>query len=69
MCFCNNRYTSGTLGGAVFKLPGYLRDMVFMIPIYFYADLSSGSKDFAIYDKFQNGRQVVQSILVKFVSF
>ncbi len=60
LCFCKNRYISGTLGGAVFILPGYLRDFVFMIPTDFCADVSNGSKHIAIYDKFQNGGHMVQ---------
>ncbi len=66
--FCKNRYISGTLGGAVFKLPGYLRDIVFMIPTDFCADMSNGSEDIAMYDKFQNGGHVVQPILAKLTS-
>ncbi len=33
-----------------------------MIPTDFCADMSNGSEDFAIYDKFQNGGHVVQPI-------
>ena len=42
--------------------------MVLMMPTDFCADLSSRSKDIAIYDKFQNGGQVVQVVLTKLTS-
>ncbi len=53
-CFCKNCYSSGALGGAVFIIQVYFRDIVLMIPTDFCADMSNGSKDIAIYDKFQN---------------
>ncbi len=34
-----------------------------MIPTDFCDDMSNGSEDLKMYDKFQNGRQGVQSIL------
>ncbi len=52
-CFCKNRYISVTLGGTVFILPGYLQDIVFMIPTEFCADMSNGSKDIAIMTNFK----------------
>ncbi len=61
-------YISGTVGGAVFKLPGYLRDMMLMIPTDFCADMSNGSEDIAMYHKFQNGGHVVQPIMAKWTS-
>ncbi len=68
-CFCKNCYSSGALGGAVFIFQVYLRDIVLMIPTDFCADMSNGSKDIAIYDKFQNVGHVVQPILAKLISF
>ncbi len=47
----------------------YLRDIVLMIPTDFCADMSNGSKNIAIYDKFQNIGHVVQPILAKLISF
>ncbi len=66
--FCKNRYISGTLGGAVFKRPGYIRDIVFMVPNDFCTDMSNGSEDIAIHDKFQNGGHVLQPIMAKLTS-
>ncbi len=56
-------HISQTLGGAFFILLWYLRDMMLMIPNDFCADMSNGSEDMKMYDKFQNGRQGVQPIL------
>ncbi len=64
-CFCKNCYSSGALGGAVFIFPVYLKDIVFMIPTDFFVQMSNGSKDIAIYDKFQNGGHVVSDWLFK----
>ncbi len=61
-------YISGTLGGAVFKLPGYLRDTDVDDPTDFCSDMSNGSEDIAIHDKFQNGGHVLQPILAKLTS-
>ncbi len=60
-------YISGTLGGAVFKLPGTSGTCV-MMPTDFCSDMSNGSEDIAIHDKFQNGGHVLQPILAKLTS-
>ncbi len=39
-----------------------------MMPTDFCADMSNGSEDIAIYDKFKNGGHVVQPILTKLTS-
>ncbi len=59
----NDRNISRTLGGAVFILLWYLRDMILMIPTDFCDNMSNSSEDMKMYDKFQNGRQGVQPIL------
>ncbi len=61
--FFKDRNISRTVGGAVFILLWYVRDMMLMIPTDFCDDMSNGSEDMKMYDKFQNGRQGVQSIL------
>lgn len=57
--FYKNGYISGTLGGAVFRLLRYLRDMVSIIPTDFCADMSNGLKYIAVYDRFHSGRHMV----------
>ncbi len=42
--------------------------LVFMIPTDFCTDMSNGSEDIAIHDKFQNGGHVLQPILAKWTS-
>ncbi len=41
---------------------------MFMIPTDFCTDMSNGSEDIAIHDKFQNGGHVVQPIMAKLTS-
>ncbi len=61
--FFKDRNISQTVGGAVFKLLWFLRDMMLMIPTDFCDDMSNGSEDMKMYDKFQNGWQGFQPIL------
>ncbi len=61
--FFKDRNISRTVGGAVFILLWYVQDMMLMIPTDFCDDMSNSSEDMKMYDKFQNGRQGVQSIL------
>ncbi len=61
--FYKDRNISRTVGGAVFILLWYVQDMMLMIPTDFCDDMSNGSEDMKMCDKFQNGRQGVQSIL------
>ncbi len=61
--FFKDRNISRTVGGAVFILLWYVQDMMLMIPTDFCDDMSNGSEDMKMCDKFQNGRQGVQSIL------
>ncbi len=53
---------------ALFSFLGEFRDIVFMIPNNLCGEMSNGTKDIAIYDKFQNGGHVVQPILAKLTS-
>lgn len=67
MRFCKNPYISRTLGGAMFKLLRYRKDMLSMNPTKFYVDMSISLQDIAIYDEIQNGEHVVHPILAKSV--